>query len=44
MNVARDAMQMYNSGVKLSEIRKAIDTTHAGAPTRTPTPAPPKGK
>ena len=44
MNVARDAMQMYNSGAKLSEIRKAIDAQYADAPTRTPTPAPPKGK
>lgn len=44
MNVARDAMQMYNSGAKVSEIRKAIDAKHASEPTRTPTPMPPKGK
>jgi hypothetical protein len=42
MNVARDAMQMYNSGAKVSDIRKAIDTKYADQPTRTPTPMPPK--
>lgn len=42
MDVARDAMQMYNSGAKVSDIRKAIDAKHADKPTRTPTPMPPK--
>jgi hypothetical protein len=42
MNVARDAMQMYNSGAKVSEIRKAIDVKYAHHSTRTPTPLPGK--
>ncbi len=42
--VARDAMQMYNSGAKVAAIRKAIDTKYADHPTRTPTPIPPTGK
>jgi hypothetical protein len=44
MDVARVAMQMHNSGARVSEIRKAIDTKYADAQTRTPTPMPPKGK
>jgi hypothetical protein len=43
MNVARDAMQMHNSGASVIEIRKAIDTKYASEPTRTDTPMP-KGK
>lgn len=42
MSVARDAMQMHNSGATVAEIRKAIDTKHASEPTRTDTPMPPK--
>ena len=42
MSVARDAMQMHNSGATVAEIRKAIDAKHATELTRTDTPMPPK--
>lgn len=42
IDVARDAMMMFNSGVAVTQIRAAIDQKWgARASTQTPTPAPP---
>jgi hypothetical protein len=43
--VARDAMQLFNSGASVSAIRAAIDAKYASRfPTTTPTPKPPAVK
>ena len=42
IDVARDAMQMHNSGATPASIRAAIDSKYgARFPTSTPTPKPP---
>jgi hypothetical protein len=44
IDVARDAMQMFNAGASVSEIRAAIDLKWGSRfPSHTPTPTPPKG-
>lgn len=45
LDIARDAMQMYNSGATVGEIQRAIDVKYGANPSlRTPTPPPPKGQ
>ncbi len=45
IDVARDAMQMFNAGASVREIRSAIDLKWgARFPSHTPTPNPPKGE
>ena len=42
IDVARDAMQMFNSGASVASIRAAIDSKYGTkSPTTTPTPKPP---
>jgi hypothetical protein len=42
IDVANDAMRMYNSGASVSAIRTAIDERYSAGRPKTPTPMPPK--